>query len=402
MRRAALAALVLVAVTGARAIELAARPKVRVQPGVLAERVLARAIVEAQDGVAEVRARADGRVKRVLVRVGDTVRAGDLLADIEEDELSTEVNRRAADRRAAELAAELATEGVRPEQRAVTAAEVDVARRELALAEARAARETRLADKGSTSQAAADEARRNLEIARARLGSAEAQLSLAQAGGRASEARAAQARAQAASAALRLAKSGLARTRLLAPIDGVVLERRIDPGDTITGTATGGPLEPLFEIADNARLQVRIEVEERDAMRLAVGQAVAVTLEGGGEVLAHAKLGRLSPRLSSRTLGLQGVRVRADGRVRAAWAPLDGEAAHRLVIGQPLEAEVLVAVHRVAAQLPRRAVQVRDGRAVVDEVWGPWLREREVQLRAVDADAVEIHELAPGRAVLLH
>ncbi len=396
------AATVLILGTAARWISLAERPTARVEAGVVDERVLARAVVEAADGVAKVRTRTDGRCKRVLVKFGDHVHAGDLLAEIEEDALQTEVSRRDAERRAAELAAQAITEGARPEERAVTAAEVGAAQREVALAEDRAGRQAKLVASGGTSESAAAEAQRGLEIARARQASLEAQLVLAKAGGRGSEVRAAQARAVAATAALQLAKGDLSRTRLVAPIDGVVLERRIDPGDTITGTATGGAPLPLFEIADLSRLEVRIEVEERDATRLVVGQEVVVTVEGGGEVLARSTLGRLGPQLSTRALSLNGARVRADGRVRAAWAPIDGTAAQHLVIGQQLEATVLIAHHQVEARVPRSAVQVRDGHPVVDVVWGPIARELPVALHVSDDHTVEVSGVSPGQLVLLH
>jgi HlyD family secretion protein len=392
-------AAILVGGTSTRFIQLHAQPHCRVETGVVDERVLARAVVEAADGVAKIRARTDGRVKRVLVRFGDRVRAGDLLAEIEEDSLMTEVSRREAERRAAELAAQAITEGARPEERAVTAASVEAARRELALAEDRASRQAKLKASGGTSDAADAEAHEGLEIARARLASLQAQLTLAQAGGRGSEARAAQARTQAAAAALQLAKGDLSRTRLVSPIDGVVLERRIDPGDTITGTATGGALLPLFEVADTNRLELRVEVEDRDATRLALGQTVVITREGGGPVLARSTLTRLGPQMSNRVISLGGPRVRADGRIRAAWAPLDGAG---LVIGQQLEASVVLAHRQVEARVPRNAVQIRDGQAVVDVLWGPLAREVPVQLGSADDVAVQLQGLSPGQMVLLH
>ena len=390
---------VLVSGVGTRFMQLHAQPRSIVEAGAVDERVLARAVVEAADGVAKIRARTDGRVKRVLVRFGDWVRAGDLLAEIEQDALMTEVSRREAERRAAELAAQAITEGARPEERAVTAASVEGARRELALAEDRASRQAKLKAGGGTSEAADAEAQEGLEIARARLVSLQAQLTLAQAGGRGSEARAAQARTAAAAAALQLARGDLSRTRLVSPIDGVVLERRVDPGDTITGTATGGAPLPLFEVADASRLEVRLEVEDRDATRLALGQSVVITPEGGGPVLARSTLTRLGPQMSNRVISLGGARVRADGRIRAAWAPLDGAG---LVIGQQLEATVVLAHHEVESRVPRSAVQIRDGRAVVDVVWGPLAREVPVQVGSADDVAVQLQGLSPGQVVLLH
>jgi multidrug efflux pump subunit AcrA (membrane-fusion protein) len=394
-----LAGAALVVGVGAQWIYVEQAAQARVEPGEINERVLARAVVESADGVAKLRARTDGRVKRVLVRFGDQVHAGDLLAEIEESELATEVSRRDAERRAAELAAQAITEGARPEERAITEAEVEATRRELALAEDRAGRQARLKQTGSTSEAAESESQRALEIARAKLASLEAQLALAKAGGRGAEIRAAQARAAAAGAALQIAKTDLSRTRIVSPIDGVVLERRIDPGDTITGTATGGPPLPLFEIADTNRLEARLEVEDRDAAKLALGQLVIVTPEGGGGVLARSSITRLGPQLSNRTLSLGGARVRADARIRAAWAPLEGAS---VVIGQQLEAKIVLSHRQVDARVPRAAVAIRDGQPVVKVLWGPLTREVPVQLGAADDAGVEVRGLQVGQMVLLH
>jgi multidrug efflux pump subunit AcrA (membrane-fusion protein) len=227
----------------------------------------------------------------------------------------------------------------------------------------------------------------------------QAQLALARAGGRGSEARAARARAAAATAAVRLARGELARTRLVAPVDGVVLERRVDPGDTITGVATGGPPQPLFEIADPTRLELRLEVEDEDAARLALGQAIVVTPEGGGAVLARATIDRLAPRLGARTIGVGSARVRADGRVRAAWARLDGGG---FVIGQPLEAAVVLARRAVATRAPRAAVAIVDGApAVATVLGGLWVRERAVSIGVADESWVELRGVDEGEALLL-
>ena len=50
--------------------------------GEIAPRIVARGAIVAEDGVAEVRARVEGRVLRVLVREGDVVEPGQLLAEI--------------------------------------------------------------------------------------------------------------------------------------------------------------------------------------------------------------------------------------------------------------------------------------------------------------------------------
>ena len=59
----------------------------QVVAGSVSDRIVARAVVVAEAGIAEVRPRTEGRVLRVLVREGDKVEAGQLLAEIEGEAL---------------------------------------------------------------------------------------------------------------------------------------------------------------------------------------------------------------------------------------------------------------------------------------------------------------------------
>lgn len=391
-----------VGVVAVRLLAMAGWQQAVVDGGPVEQRVIGEGVVEPRDGIVEVRARTDGPVQRVDVRVGDHVRAGDLLAEVREDGLVAEVSQRDAEHRAAAYDAQRISEGVRPEARAVTQAQVESARRELALAEDRASRQARLKQTGSTSDADEAEAERTLDIARSRLATTEAELALVRAGGSASETRTARAHSDAAKAALQLAEAALSRTRIIAPVDGVVLERHVNPGDTVTGSATGGPPLPLFEIADTAHLEARLELDGHDVNRLATGQSVTLSSEGGGERLAVATLSRIAPRMEPRTLGIGSARVRADGSVRMAWATLEPPAGASLVIGQRLEASVVLARRQSGARVPRRSIQMRDGRSVVDVVWGLFVREIPVVVEAVNQSYADVRGVARGERVLLH
>jgi multidrug efflux pump subunit AcrA (membrane-fusion protein) len=110
----------------------------QVVAGSVSDRIVARAVVVAEGGIAEVRARTDGRVLRVLVREGDTVEAGQLLAEIEGEALEAELARVEAERSAAAASAKSMAEGRGLEERLALEAEVRAARKDLELAEDRA------------------------------------------------------------------------------------------------------------------------------------------------------------------------------------------------------------------------------------------------------------------------
>ncbi|MBI3709562.1 MAG: efflux RND transporter periplasmic adaptor subunit [Proteobacteria bacterium] len=86
----------------------------------------------------------------------------------------------------------------------------------------------------------------------------------------------AEANVQQKEAMLRQAEVDLARTRITAPIDGVVVERNVDVGQTVAASLQA---PTLFTIAqDLARLQVECYIDETDIGRVALGQTATFTV----------------------------------------------------------------------------------------------------------------------------
>lgn len=85
---------------------------------------------------------------------------------------------------------------------------------------------------------------------------------------------AAYARKETALASVSRLRAVLAKTRLTAPIDGVVIVRHADAGEHLEAGA------PLVTIADLSRTRIEAEVDEFDAGRVALGSPVKVTAEG--------------------------------------------------------------------------------------------------------------------------
>ncbi len=242
------------------------RASVRVAPGPIKARVIAQAELVARDGIAEVRPRIDGTVLHVLVSEGDRVQTGQLLAELESEDLRANVARSEAETRAAAANARSVVAGPREEERLALQAELQAAREQLELAKDRARRSARLEETGVEPEATARDVSRAEQIAQAQLTRAEARLNQAKAGGTVDDIRAARERVAAAAAVTTAAKSVLDRTRLLAPVSGVVLSRHIDPGDTVI--AARDPF-PAFEIADIERTEFKLEAEEEGRVSFA-------------------------------------------------------------------------------------------------------------------------------------
>jgi HlyD family secretion protein len=85
---------------------------------------------------------------------------------------------------------------------------------------------------------------------------------------------AAVARRDAAKASVDRLEAELVKYRITAPIDGMVISRQVDPGETIT------PGSPLVTIVDLSRLRVEAEVDEFDIARIAPKAHAIITAEG--------------------------------------------------------------------------------------------------------------------------
>jgi HlyD family secretion protein len=85
---------------------------------------------------------------------------------------------------------------------------------------------------------------------------------------------AARARLQNAIATAQRIEAVLDKARIVAPIDGVVLLRHVEPGETV---AVGAQ---LFTLADLSKVRVEAEVDEFDIATMALGSEVEITAEG--------------------------------------------------------------------------------------------------------------------------
>jgi multidrug resistance efflux pump len=280
-------------------------------------RVVAQAQIVPIDGIIEVRPLIEGKVLRVLVQPGDRVQANQLLAEIESGIPRAAVEQREADVKAASERLALAAEGVRPEDREALAAAAEAARNEAELAQDRWQRQRRLFEQGFISQQALTEAERSALAAQARAREAEMRAKAGVAGGRPAEVRVAGEQVAAASAALDQGKIVLSRTKIVAPIGGIIMTRSVNPGDIIGSNVTS---PTLFKIVNPERAEVRLEVEELLASRVAIGLPVTFVLPGGKIPVGRGKVTRIAPQVEKRSIGADDARVRADSMVRPAWS----------------------------------------------------------------------------------
>jgi HlyD family secretion protein len=188
------------------------------------------------------------RVARVLVDQGDTVRAGQLLAELDPVDL---VDRVAS----GEFAAERAASAIRAAEAQLAEAE---SRAQLAGASAR--RYAELRKQGFVSQEASDAKGHDANAAKAAADAAAAQLAVS---------RRDRERALADVAGVGKLR---AQARLLSPVDGVITARLVEPGTTMVAG------QAVVQVIDPASLWVKARIDQAQAGGVRVGQAAEIVL----------------------------------------------------------------------------------------------------------------------------
>ncbi len=226
--------------------------------------------------------RLSGRLSAVPVRLGDAVKKGQVVARLDDAELRHQLDEAQGAVQAAEARGRQA------------AANLEVARGEL---------------------------ERKAPLAEDRLVSAQELAELrARVEGQAAQAAAADAEAVQARARIGMLRKQLGDMQLLAPFDGTVAERRLEPGAAV------GPGTPVVRLVAGGPPQVRFRVPERDLGLLGVGLPIVVRTAATGDVQHPGKVTRLGTEISrtDRAVQVEGVLDEAKpGLLAGAYATVE-------------------------------------------------------------------------------
>lgn len=211
-----------------------------------------------------------GRVNKLFVEDGQSVRQGDRLAVLDNAEAESQVIRGRASleenlARLADLKA-----GARPQELAQSQSQVEQAEAELTKAKKDRGRATVLFSSGAISAQQMDAAERAFDVAAAGRRKAGEALNLLREGPRQEEVRAAENRVAQARALLRAAEERLRDTVVIAPVSGVVLRKNAEPGET----AAAGM--PVYTIGDLGRPWIKVYVKEDKLGLVRLGQKAVV------------------------------------------------------------------------------------------------------------------------------
>lgn len=195
-----------------------------------------------------------GRLLRLAVDEGDTVRTGDTLAVLSRGEISADLVAQGAEAQRARAQASDLASGSRPAEVIVAQAALSAAQADRKFAESTFVRTERLVRAQAVAQAELDRDRAARDAAVAHERSAAEQLRLQQEGYRRMQVTAAREGATAANAQLAGARSRADELVLVAPIDGVVLLRNFDTGELVP------PNVAVLTLGDPEKLWMRVYV----------------------------------------------------------------------------------------------------------------------------------------------
>jgi len=315
-----------------------------VQPGQVAEQLILTGALKAKETV-NVTPQSTGRLEKTYFQVGDRVRQGDLIAELEDSELQQRVRR-----------AEAAI--------AVSAANVTQRKAELDNIKANLARAEQLFNEQLLSPQEYEQQRTGLATMNAQVALAEAQ----------------QQQAEAELAELRIQ---LAQTKVYAPLSGDVSVRYVDEGSLVS------PSTPLIQIVNLTSLVTIGNVPERNVGRLRVGTPAEVRVDAIPDEVFRGKIARIAPVL--------------DAATRSASIEIDIANPDRV-----LRAEMFVRIDlnlgttREANLIPRDSLiyrGVESGVFLLDEEDRPVFQSVEIGVNTED-DRVEILNLAPGTRII--
>jgi HlyD family secretion protein len=224
------------------------------------------------------RAQADGQLLRLKVKVGDRVKPGQALAQLDGASLASAVSQAQA-----ELAAR-ASEVSRAENE-LENARIQIEQAQNALQQNRtdSVRLEKLYREGAISARVASAARSRSELASLALRSAQAQVKLEQ-----EAIGAAKSRVKAQQVEVKRAIAQQSFASITSPIEGIVLKQMVEPGRSVR---TG---DEILKLGDFKQVMVKTQVSELEVPKIRVGQTVQVALDALAQKEFTGKVSRVS------------------------------------------------------------------------------------------------------------
>jgi HlyD family secretion protein len=284
-------------------------------------------VVEPRDRQTNVSAPIAGRIAAVAVKEGQRVEAGEVLVELEGSVERAALAAATADLAAARAQLLRVARGSRAEETRAAIAESEAARARADQAKGVANRLSTLLAGGSVTADETERAVLEADAARSTAVAAEARAHALLSGSRREDVQLAHAQADAAEARRDQAQAALDRLTVRAPISGEVLQVLVRAGE-YSQLGSG----PLVVIGDLSELRVRMDVDERDVGRVALGNEVIVRANAFPGIDFSGKVVEIGRRMGRKNVRTDDPTERNDTKILEAVVRLDPTT--RLVVGQ--------------------------------------------------------------------
>jgi HlyD family secretion protein len=280
-----------IVIGGGIGIAAALRPNNAIDPsklanvtrGDLARSVVATGKIEPLVKV-EVKSKASGIVEKILADYGDRVKTGQVLVELDKEQLRARVAEARANLQAAQAAVESA-------QATYERNKVDAEAPDLPFLKSTVERNRKLAADGLVSSSVLDDAERTYQIALNKQMSAQRYLAVSRAEIARNKAQVAQMQAE-----LDSAEEDLRNSTIVSPMDGLVLSRDVEVGDAVSSILILGSQATLvMTLGDVSEVYVKGKVDEADISKVYLGQRARIVVESLKDKKFEGKVTKISP-----------------------------------------------------------------------------------------------------------
>ena len=237
-------------------------------------------------------------VQKFLVNRGDHVRAGQVLATLENRDLSAAVAESRGQLDQAESNLRVTSTATVPEE--VIKAQTDVQAAQQGMEAAQKLLDTRqkLFEQGALARKLVDDAQVSYVQAKSQFESAQEHLRALQSVGKQEQVKTAQAQVESARGHLQSAEAQVGYSEVRSPINGIIADRPLYAGEMASAGA------PLLTVMDISRVVARVNIPQGQASAVKAGQAATITQTGNGEKL-EGKVTVVSPATDANSTTLQ-------------------------------------------------------------------------------------------------
>jgi len=254
-----------------------------VERGDLARSVVATGKIEPLAKV-EVKSKASGIVEKIFADYGDRVRQGQVLVELDKEQLRAQVAEARANLQAAEAAVQSA-------QATLERNQVDAQGPDVPFLKATAERQRKLEGEGLVSAAVLEDAEKGYQLAVNKQLSAQRNVAVSRA-----EVARAQAQVAQMQAALDNAEEDLRNSTIVSPMDGLVLSRDVEVGDAVSSILIlGSQATSIMTLGDVSEVYVKGKVDEADISKVYMGQPARISVESLKDRKFMGKVTKISP-----------------------------------------------------------------------------------------------------------